>query len=234
MLYPPRLTTPIAENGDKNTIPATNDPVSGAASQALGFPPLTSTPIAQGGVAPTREDFNGLLYALSVFIYYWQSGGMMQWSEENDYPKNAQITYEDVPYRALDESGPGSANGPKQPNENPEFWEEMFLGKQDGPGQGLSWAIAPTGTAHTPEDSEESTPGDTYSNHATDDPEDGVAAVLPDGGTWIVSWYEATKASANGALAVTKLVPMRAYPGGTTISPTTTAQKIFCDAWRVI
>ena len=63
---PTLLTMPIAENGQKNTIPATQAAAGdGLLSQSTGFPPETALPLGAGGKAPTREDFNGAFNFLS-------------------------------------------------------------------------------------------------------------------------------------------------------------------------
>jgi hypothetical protein len=56
---------PFANEGTKNIIPATNNETTGLASQTNGFPAITQVPIKAGGIAPTRADFNGILYMLS-------------------------------------------------------------------------------------------------------------------------------------------------------------------------
>ena len=64
---PVQLTLGFAENGTKNTIPNASQIAitPGAASYNDGFPPLTRTPVAAGGVPPFGEDMNGILYAMS-------------------------------------------------------------------------------------------------------------------------------------------------------------------------
>lgn len=97
---PSVLTQPIAENGDKNTIPATNEPSSGNMSQSLGFPPICSTRIADGGKAPSRKDMNGALNLTSRHHYFLQNGGTETFRQEvsdaiGGYPKDARLWYKD-------------------------------------------------------------------------------------------------------------------------------------------
>lgn len=47
----------------------------GAASFADGFPPLTRTALDAGGVPPSGEDMQGILYTVSEHIAYLNSGG---------------------------------------------------------------------------------------------------------------------------------------------------------------
>lgn len=79
----------------KNTIPQTTA-TPGAASFNQGFPALTMTPLASGGVPPSGQDFNGIFYALSL-VQQWQSAGGFfsydaTWSAANNgYPKGAML-----------------------------------------------------------------------------------------------------------------------------------------------
>ena len=90
MAQPDFIPRPFAENGDKNTIQDTTT-VAGQASWSAGFPPITSTPPAQGGIAPTRPNFNGIFNALSKFAFYFQQGGIMSYSNTQDYEPPAWV-----------------------------------------------------------------------------------------------------------------------------------------------
>lgn len=52
IVAPVVLTTPFAASGDKNIIPATNNPSSGDASQNLGFPPVTKKILTPAAFRP--------------------------------------------------------------------------------------------------------------------------------------------------------------------------------------
>ncbi len=54
-------------------IPATT--VGAAASQALGFPPITAAPTGSGGVPPNVADFNGGLNYATLWAQWLQAGG---------------------------------------------------------------------------------------------------------------------------------------------------------------
>lgn len=83
---PTLLTMPIAENGQKNTIPATQEAAGdGLLSQSTGFPPETSLPLGAGGVAPKREDFNGAFHLLSDIAFYAQKGWVFKWDKNQAY-----------------------------------------------------------------------------------------------------------------------------------------------------
>ena len=95
---PDVLTQPIAENGDKNTIPSTNDQSLGQMSQSTGFPAICSERIADGGKAPRRADFNGAFNMLSRYIFFKQNGGVETFRADvstaiGGYPKDAILGY---------------------------------------------------------------------------------------------------------------------------------------------
>jgi hypothetical protein len=73
---PARIPLPFANGGTKNTIPTASQIgiTPGAASLTDGFPPLTFTPLAAGGVPPAGADFNGILNAITA-VQQWQSAG---------------------------------------------------------------------------------------------------------------------------------------------------------------
>jgi hypothetical protein len=73
---PARIPLPFANGGTKNTIPTASQIgiTPGAASLTDGFPLLTFTPLAAGGVPPAGADFNGILNAITA-VQQWQSAG---------------------------------------------------------------------------------------------------------------------------------------------------------------
>ena len=77
-----------------NNIPAT---VTGAAaSQVLGFPPATDTPIASGGTPPSIKDMNGVLQYLSLWAEWQQGGNAIYYdgtfsTNVGGYPKGATL-----------------------------------------------------------------------------------------------------------------------------------------------
>lgn len=74
---PSKSAVPFAQSGTKNTIPVASQigVTPGAASFTDGFPPLTMTPLAAGGVPPYGADFNGILNFLSDAVRWSQVGG---------------------------------------------------------------------------------------------------------------------------------------------------------------
>lgn len=75
---PTKLPLPFNNSGvNRNAIPTASQIgiTPGAASLTDGFPPLTMTPSASGGVPPFGQDFNGILYLITQALQYGQSGG---------------------------------------------------------------------------------------------------------------------------------------------------------------
>ena len=69
----------------------------GRASLTDGFPPLTTVPIASGGVPPFAQDMNGGLKMCSASIQWTQAGGPWIWDSTFEgniggYPQGATLT----------------------------------------------------------------------------------------------------------------------------------------------
>jgi len=101
---PEKIPLPFAASGAKNAIPEASQIgiTPGAASLTDGFPPLTRTPIASGGVPPSGLDMNGILYELSAVIRWANAGGGYPYdatfandSNVNGYPKGARVLRSD-------------------------------------------------------------------------------------------------------------------------------------------
>jgi plastocyanin len=90
----------FAANGTKNAIPEASQisVTPGAASLNDGFPPLTFTPIAAGGVPPAGADFNGVLNLITQSIRWAHGGGRYPFSSTfaadanvSGYPAGAEL-----------------------------------------------------------------------------------------------------------------------------------------------
>lgn len=101
---PSKLPLPFAAVGGKRDIPtASQIAISpGAASLEDGFPPLTRTPLAAGGIPPSGLDMNGILYELSAVVRWANAGGGFAYDAAfaNDanvggYPKGARVMRSD-------------------------------------------------------------------------------------------------------------------------------------------
>ena len=121
---PAILSGAFAAEGDKNVIPANNDGLSGLASIAKGFPPITQQPLAQGGLPPQRQDFNGIFNLFSQFLLYAQNGGVYAYNNTLDYQPPAIIASDNVFYQCVAENGPSTSAG-VQPVTNTDYWEKL-------------------------------------------------------------------------------------------------------------
>ncbi|WP_332613363.1 glycine-rich domain-containing protein [Achromobacter sp. ESBL13] len=100
---PTKSAVPFANSGTKNTIPVASQIgiTPGLASFTDGFPPLTMTPLAAGGVPPYGADFNGILNFLSAGMRWNQSGGGYTYDSAfatavGGYPKGALLLRADL------------------------------------------------------------------------------------------------------------------------------------------
>src|SRR6185312_13578810 len=85
------------------------DPIPGTAtgadaSQHLGFPPITAMLPGAGGIPPTIQDFNGVLFYLSAWVRWQQTGTAVPYdatfqSNIGGYPNGAVVGSTVVPYR---------------------------------------------------------------------------------------------------------------------------------------
>lgn len=121
---PAILPSAFAAEGDKNTIPANNDGLSGLASIAKGFPPITQVPLAQGGQPPQRQDFNGIFNLFSQFLLYAQNGGVYEYNNTLDYQPPCIISYDGEFYSCLQENGPSTSAGVQAPTVAT-YWEKL-------------------------------------------------------------------------------------------------------------
>lgn len=97
---PSKILLPFANAGGKNTIPVLANPTPGGASYTEGFPPLTRTPIASGGVPPFGVDMNGILFEISSVARWLCAGGLFEYdsalsTQIGGYPKGAVLLRSD-------------------------------------------------------------------------------------------------------------------------------------------
>ena len=103
---------PFADSGDKNIIPVSSA-TTGAATLPAGFPPITSLPLEAGGVAPTRQDFNGVLYMLSAIACWTQAGGLWTYSATTNYEPPCFTSQNGALYWCKSANGPsGTVKAP--------------------------------------------------------------------------------------------------------------------------
>lgn len=129
------FSQPFAAAGDKSII-SDSAPAAGRATLPAGFPPETSQPINAGGVAPNRLDFNGILYMLSAFAFWQQSGGLMTWRDTADYAPPAMVYDAGGLYWCKAENGPGTQAGAVKPSTDTDarHWEGFVTALSSMPG----------------------------------------------------------------------------------------------------
>lgn len=101
---PQKLVLAFAVSGGKNVIPVASQIgiTGGAASLTDGFPPLTRTPVAAGGIPPFGLDMNGILFDVSAITRWANAGAGYVYdgtfandSNVSGYPKGARILRSD-------------------------------------------------------------------------------------------------------------------------------------------
>lgn len=125
---------PFANNGDWQNIPDSGAE-DGRASFQSGFPPITQLPLSQGGKAPNRTDFNGILNIISAFTFWQQSGGMMTYKSTLNYQVPAIVYYNNDLWWCVATNGPEAPSGQKVPGSDSNYWitlsEKLFGGGDD-------------------------------------------------------------------------------------------------------
>lgn len=96
MTNPTLITTPFAENGDKNIIPESVGTEPQNATMQAGFPPITQQKISEGGIPPERNDFNGIFNLYGQHIVHLNKGLPYEFDQSfadaiGGYPLNARL-----------------------------------------------------------------------------------------------------------------------------------------------
>ena len=83
-----------------------------------------------GGIPPQRADFNGILYMLSAFCLWAQSGGQYTYKNNLQYNINCMVLHKNVFYVCLKENGPDTTAGIKEPGTDGATWQTLleFIG----------------------------------------------------------------------------------------------------------
>ena len=108
MTEPSKIPAIFCEGGDRSQIPVNSERL-GFASYEAGFPPETQVPLDAGGVAPRRQDFNGLFFVLSEALRYIEEGGQWSYSSTVDYEPLALVKFNNVLYQCRQGNGPSSS-----------------------------------------------------------------------------------------------------------------------------
>ncbi len=139
---------PFAYNGGRNTIPASGDEEDGNATLDQGFPIITEQPLSQGGLPPRRKDFNGILYALSNFCFFAQSGGVFTYDTTLNYRSPALVWYNNNFWICIKANGPDSTV--VTPGTDSSYWQDFveFLDIDTSVAQRLGTSDVGSGTKH--------------------------------------------------------------------------------------
>ena len=92
---PTQWTHALGNNADVSTLPDDTAGTTGLASLQKLFQLINQTPLAAGGVAPSREDFNALFKLLGESIFYMQNGGVWTYNASYDYEVGRVVLYTD-------------------------------------------------------------------------------------------------------------------------------------------
>jgi hypothetical protein len=139
------LPRPFAANGTFQVIPDAKA-AEGRASWQEGFPTETQLPLNQGGVAPSRPDFNGIFNALSALAYWQQTGGLFMYSAAQDYNTPAMVFYDSTLWFCKAPNGPDTTVGVIPPGENTDYWISFLEFLASGGGGGSTSLGVPVGT----------------------------------------------------------------------------------------
>lgn len=115
----------------------------GRSSLKEGFPFETQLPLTNGGIAPSRLDFNGAFNLLSAFTFWQQSGGLFPYDAELNYQPPAMVVSGGELWWCVAPSGPAISTGASRPGTNAAYWRKFsdFLGVRAIPTAG---AASPT------------------------------------------------------------------------------------------
>ena len=150
-MYPQYLLPrPFADNGTYQVIPD-DKAVEGRASFKEGFPAETQLPLASGGIAPNRTDFNGMFHMLSALAFWQQSGGPAVYNASLDYNTPAIVFFNGGLWYCKAANGPDQVAGTVTPGTNTDYWTtllDFLAGGSGGEGGGGALGV-PVGTVIT-------------------------------------------------------------------------------------
>lgn len=106
---PTQWTHALGNNADVSTLPDDTAGTTGLASLQKLFQLINQTPLAAGGVAPSREDFNALFKLLGESIFYMQNGGVWTYNNKYDYKAGRVVLHTDGNlYKCIKDNGVSS------------------------------------------------------------------------------------------------------------------------------
>ena len=120
---PTQWTHALGNNADVSTLPDDTAGTTGLASLQKLFQLINQTPLAAGGVAPSREDFNALFKLLGESVFYMQNGGVWAYNATYDYEVGRVVLHTDGNlYKCIKNNGVSSVV--KAPTDL-EYWTKV-------------------------------------------------------------------------------------------------------------
>ena len=123
MTQPTKWSAPLGNGADVQELP--DDDLRYASFSKI-FPQITQVPLSAGGVAPRRIDFNSLFKLLADNIYYYQNGGVFEYSATADYEKGAIVRYNDKIYLCIQDNSALNTHNP----EDMDYWLRVALNSE--------------------------------------------------------------------------------------------------------
>lgn len=123
----------IGAKGDFVVPPETAEEAGdGRLSMQEGWTLINQTPLEEGGIAPFREDMNGLAYLLSQFLVWQQQGGLMNYTSSLNYEVGNEILSDGKKWKCVAENGPGTTAGVKAPAPGSDYWKRADQSRYAG------------------------------------------------------------------------------------------------------
>lgn len=123
MIQPRKWSVPLGSGADVQDLP--DDDLRYASFSKI-FPQITQVPLPAGGVAPRRIDFNSLFKLLADNIYFYQNGGVFEYSDTADYEKGALVRYNDNIYLCIQDNSALNVHNP----EEMDYWLRVALNNE--------------------------------------------------------------------------------------------------------
>lgn len=119
---PTQWSHTLGNSADTVTIPDDTGASTGLASLQKLFQQINQLPLSAGGVAPKREDFNGLFKLLGDYIFYLMNGGVASYNSHYDYSIGAFVKYDNLFFKSVAVNGPASTVANPY---NQEYWVKI-------------------------------------------------------------------------------------------------------------
>lgn len=123
MIQPRKWSVPLGSGADVQDLP--DDDLRYASFSKI-FPQITQVPLPAGGVAPRRIDFNSLFKLLADNIYFYQNGGVFEYSDTADYERGALVRYNDNIYLCVQDNSALNVHNP----EEMDYWLRVALNNE--------------------------------------------------------------------------------------------------------